>query len=281
MLRLRANGFEDSTLRTISYSLAKLDKLCDMSKPEQVKLAIANMNVKKSYKIKIVDAYNYYCETNEIQWKKPKYRAEEVIPLIPTTANVNKIISASTEKYATIFTILAETGLEGHELATTTRQHIDAEQGIISASGCKGHDPRSFKLKPTTASMLRVYLHKHNGERPFPESRFMSQIWTRTRNKLAKKLQDPQLKQIQMRHLRNYSGAQVYHRTKDPIRVKRHLGHKSLENTMRYLRGIRLDEEEEYTCRTASNVKEATELIEAGFEYMTEIDGLKLFRKRK
>jgi hypothetical protein len=36
---------------------------------------------------------------------------------------------------------------------------------------------------------------------------------------------------------------------------------------------------ENYVCETASAVKEATKLIEQGFEYICEIDGEKLFRK--
>ena len=239
------------------------------------------MKVADSYKANIAKAYNYLCITNGIEWTKPKYKAKEKIPLVPTTDNVNKIISASTKKYATIFTILAETGLEAHELASVSRSDIDIERGIINAKGCKGQAPRSLKLKTQTVAMLREYLYKHTAEKPFPESRFMSCVWTRTRNKLADKLQNPQLKQVKMRNLRNYSGAQLYNRTKDPIRVMRHLGHKKLETTMHYIRGITLNEEEEYTCRTASNEKEISELIEAGFEYVTEADGLKYFRKRK
>jgi hypothetical protein len=50
---------------------------------------------------------------------------------------------------------------------------------------------------------------------------------------------------------------------------------------MHYIRGITTGGEEEYTCKTAANVKEATDLIEHGFQYITEMDGLKLFRKRK
>jgi hypothetical protein len=34
-----------------------------------------------------------------------------------------------------------------------------------------------------------------------------------------------------------------------------------------------LTENDEWTCKTASNPKQVTELIEAGFEYVTEIDG--------
>jgi len=36
-----------------------------------------------------------------------------------------------------------------------------------------------------------------------------------------------------------------------------------------------------HTIRAIQIIKEATELIEAGFDYITEIDGTKPFRKRK
>lgn len=84
-----------------------------------------------------------------------------------------------------------------------------------------------------------------------------------------------------MKNLRNYSGAKLYHALKDPIAVMRHLRHKKLETTMHYIRAITIDAEEEWTCKTATNVKEATELIENGFQYVTEIDGIRIFRKRK
>jgi len=60
----------------------------------------------------------------------------------------------------------------------------------------------------------------------------------------------------------------------------RFLGHKNIKNTLRYVHLINFDKEE-YFCKAAGNVNEATALIEQGFEYVTEIDGVKLFRKRK
>ena len=36
-----------------------------------------------------------------------------------------------------------------------------------------------------------------------------------------------------------------------------------------------------YHAKTATNVKEDEELIAAGFEYVTERDGIKIYRKRK
>jgi hypothetical protein len=38
---------------------------------------------------------------------------------------------------------------------------------------------------------------------------------------------------------------------------------------------------EDYTCNIAKTIEEARALIEQGFEYVTEMDSVKLFRKRK
>jgi hypothetical protein len=109
----------------------------------------------------------------------------------------------------------------------------------------------------------------------------MGDVWRETRRRAMTKMCKPELDRIQLKSLRNYSGAQYYYKTQDPIGVMRHLRHKRLETTMHYLRGITTDGEQEWTCKTATNVKEATDLIEHGFQYVTEIDGTKLFKKRK
>jgi hypothetical protein len=67
--------------------------------------------------------------------------------------------------------------------------------------------------------------------------------------------------------------------------VKKILGHKSLLTTQRY---IELYTEiygdlkpEQYVCETASTVKEAKQLIEAGYEFVSDMDGVQLYRKVK
>jgi hypothetical protein len=59
------------------------------------------------------------------------------------------------------------------------------------------------------------------------------------------------------------------------------LGHKKINTTMFYTQLVTANDEEEFTCKVAHDIKEATALIEAGFQYVTEMDGLKLFKKRK
>jgi len=36
-----------------------------------------------------------------------------------------------------------------------------------------------------------------------------------------------------------------------------------------------------FVCKTARTVEEATALVDSGFDYVTDVDALKLFRKRK
>ena len=281
LINAKASGKSENTLTSISYSLKRMNRNVNLTNPEEVKTYIANLEVSNATKAKLCFTYNWFCQTNNIKWKKPRYRWERKIPLIPTTANIDRIISSSSKKYATIFTILKETGLEGHELATTSRQHIDSERGIINAQGCKGHNSRSIRLKEKTADMLRAYLDRYTSNKPFPDSRSMGEAWRKFRNRLAETLQDPQLKTIPLRNLRHYYATRLYDRTKDILLVKQRLGHKKIETTMFYTQLITFNEEEDYTCKTASNVKEATDLIENGFTYITEMEGLKLFRKRK
>jgi hypothetical protein len=38
---------------------------------------------------------------------------------------------------------------------------------------------------------------------------------------------------------------------------------------------------QDYTVKVATTIEESCKLLEVGFEFLTEIDGKKLFRKRK
>ena len=71
-----------------------------------------------------------------------------------------------------------------------------------------------------------------------------------------------------------------YHKTRDILHVKQLLGHRSIENNLIYTHLINF-EADEFTCRVAKTIKESKDLVEAGFDYVTDVDGAKLFRKRK
>jgi hypothetical protein len=58
------------------------------------------------------------------------------------------------------------------------------------------------------------------------------------------------------------------------------LGHKGIKNTLIYTHLVDF-KDNEYICKVAWTIEEAQKLIEAGFEYVCEIQNARLFRKRK
>ncbi len=277
LLSLKANGRTENTLKKTSYRLARLAKTTDLSNPEQVKTAIASMTTSNGDKDNYIKAYANLAKANQIQWKQPFYKVTRKIPMIPTHENLMKIISTC-KKYAPIFKTLMETGLMPYELSQVTQRDIDLERGILNARGFKTHYSRTFKLTQETTAMLKAYFTKYQ---TLPTSIRMQDTWAKSKNKLAEKLQDPTLKTIRLYDLRHYYATMLYDKTRDILLVKQQMGHHQIETTMIYTQLINFNEEQNYTCKTATNVKEATDLLEHGFEYIQDIDGIKIYRKRK
>jgi integrase len=274
---MKANGHAESTIKDTNILLTVLSRTADLTNPEEVKLTIANMKIQNASKENYAKAYTHLARKNQIQWKRPTYKTTRKIPIIPTRENIMKVISAS-KKYATIFKLLMETGLMPYELSHVEQKDTDLERGILNARGYKTHYSRTFKLTQETTAMLKMYFTKYT---KFPESPSMQEAWARTRNKIAKKLQDPTIKTIRLYDLRHYYATMLYDKTRDILLVKQQLGHHQIETTMIYTQLIHFNEEQNYTIKTATNIKEATELLEHGFEYIQEIDGIRLYRKRK
>lgn len=70
------------------------------------------------------------------------------------------------------------------------------------------------------------------------------------------------------------------HKTKDILHVMKVLGHKNISNALVYTYLVDFGDDE-YIVRVAHTIEEDKQLVEAGFEYGTERDGYKIYRKRK
>ena len=228
-------------------------------------------------------AYNSYAEINGLSWNLPHFRVEDKLPKIPTEEKINQIIVRARGKYVLVFSVLRDTGMRPIELERARVRDIDLDTGVITVRTAKGGLGRSLKVKAQTLAMLKEYLGKHSfglNDRPFPKRKKMTGRWVRLRNTVAAKLMDPTFRTIRLYDLRHFVGTMTYHRTKDILYTQRKLGHRNLKNTMRYVQLIDF-EHEEFTSAVAGTLQEARQLVEAGFEYVTEMDGAKIFRKRK
>jgi len=100
------------------------------------------------------------------------------------------------------------------------------------------------------------------------------------KQRTADKLQRPNLLRISLYSLRHYFGTMTYHRTKDILYTQRKMGHRNLKNTLIYTHLVNF-RSDEYTVRVGETIHEACKLLEAGFEYVCDMDDIKIFRKRK
>ena len=74
--------------------------------------------------------------------------------------------------------------------------------------------------------------------------------------------------------------AEEYFKTKDILHVKERLGHRSITSTLIYTHLVNF-ESDEYHTATSKSLRQDEELLKAGFEYVTDRDEIKIYRKRK
>jgi len=89
------------------------------------------------------------------------------------------------------------------------------------------------------------------------------------------------LLQINLKTFRHYKGSTLYAATKDLFHVKNVLGHVNIQNTIVYIHLLAEEPDDSFIVKVANDLTEFTRLIELGFEFVTDYDGLKVLRKRK
>jgi len=182
-------------------------------------------------------------------------------------------------------TLSKETGLRPVEVCNLKVKDIDLEQRIIYPTTAKHGSARALKISTSLTEMLRTHIDEHKLNQTAKLFKGNSDNYGKHyrlhRNKLAERLHKPELKNIRLYDFRHYFATTLYAKARDILFVKQQMGHKKIETTLVYTQLLDQNGDEEYTCKTATNIKEATSLIENGFEYITEIEGHKIFRKRK
>ena len=285
LINLKNNAKSDSTIKFVDKALTRISKYADLNNPQQVKRFIANLETADSYRRNLCFAYKQYCDYYQIQWEKPTYYQEPKTIRIPTTAQLDMLIANSRKIMAIKLTLSKETGLRPVELCNLKVRDIDLEQKTVYPTTAKHGSARALKISTSLQEMLRTHIDEHKlnpTDKLFKgDSSNYGKHYRLHRNKLAERLHKPELKAIRLYDFRHYFATRLYSKTRDILLVKQQMGHKKIETTLIYTQLLNTNEEEEYTCRATDKKEEVTALIENGFEYITELDGLKYFRKRK
>jgi integrase len=283
---MRSQGYKESTVCGSVATLKGLAKRVDLVNCESVKQYLANAPLSEGRKEKITDDLARFYKHENIHFDKPTYKRVSTLPFIPHEKEIDQLIAKLGKKTATYLQLLKETGIRAGEAWNLKWIDIDSEKSTVNIAPEKNSNPRQLKISSNLMSMLnqmpRKSEHVFHVEDVDPIKSLDNHrtAFEKQRRKAALSLQNPRLSKITFKALRHWRATSEYHRTKDILHVMHFLGHKNIKNTIIYTHLVNW-ETDDYTCKVASTVQEASNLIESGFEYVTDFDGQKLFRKRK
>jgi integrase/recombinase XerD len=229
-----------------------------------------------------VIVYGSFLKFNNLSWQPPKYKPTDKVPFVPTEADIDQLISGSGRVLSTFLQFLKETGARCGEAAQLKWSDIDFERKIPRITPEKGSRARILPISRKLMDMLNN--HPKQSDKIFATLYSLKSNFYKTRKSIAFKLQNPRLKEIGLHTFRHWKATTEYHKTRDILHVQQLLGHRDLRNTLIYInleKALFQNADEEFHVKVAQNLDEACKLLEVGFEYVTDLDGAKLFRKRK
>ncbi len=280
---IKRRGLAPSTITQRVYRLKRLVKEgATLTEPESVTTVLALSNWTESNKQVFIVTYKSFAKTFGLQWIPPKTRVARKLPFIPPEAEIDQLIAGCGPKTATFLQVLKDTAARGCEASKLRWTDIDDKSCTIRINNpVKGSLARMVKVSGKTIAMVLGL--PRNGEYIFnPKTDTLRKGFTKQRNRIARTLQNPRLKEIHLHTLRHWKATMEYHRTKDILYVKQLLGHRKLENTEIYTHLISFESDEWHVAH-AKNLDEEDKLLEAGFEYVrfSDADRVAIYRKRK
>jgi integrase len=275
-----------SSQRGYSQKIKFLNAHVNVDNPVETEKYILAIDGASKYKVTLLSAYLYYCKANNITWIPPRIKARSAPIIVPTEERIDKIIGVGMQKWVTVFGI-SKHGLRPDEVSKIVLRDIDLPRGLLSVRTSKMGAERTLKLKEYALYNLKTYIEREevtSQNKPlFPGARAMHVMWDRQRHRAYLNFRDPESLKIRLYDLRPWFATSEYLKKCDIFHVKYLLGHRDIKSTLIYMHVAQalVNNSEEYISRVARTIDEALKLIDAGFEYVTEMDGVKLFRKRK
>ena len=286
---LKKNGLEDPTIKSYRKILKILRKRgADLLDPESVKGKIAVQKWVPKRKNYAVGAYTHYLDMIGGKWNPPYFRETEKPIFIPRESEIDALISGTGLKTSVLLQCLKETAARIGEIQALNWIDVDFELKIIRITPEKGSRPRTIKVSETLMNRLGHVKKVNNTEDPkriFGKNyNSVYRNFNYQRKRIAKKLGNERLNRISFHTLRHWHATKLYHETKDIIFVQRRLGHRSINNTMKYIHLADVyfgNEEEEYITKVAETVEDAVPLIEQGYVEASDFNGVKIYKKPK
>ena len=283
LLYLKRQGYSEETLKFYNRVLRIFSEKTNLMDCEAVKDCLAKMAANETTKCNYSYALQAFYKFNKIIWESPKYKPEKSIPFIPTEQELDLLIANTSKMLSALLQLLKETGMRVGEALKLKWTDVDFENKTVRVKPEKGSLPRILSLSDTALAMVKRLKPRADGML-FGSRKNVATAFFKQRKRLAFKLNNPRLLQISFHTFRHWKGTMEYHKTRDILHVQRILGHRNIQNTLIYItveQALWQSQKDEFHVKTAKTVEEACKLVEVGFEYVCEVEGVKIFRKRK
>jgi integrase len=283
---MEKQGYKRYTIRGAVSSLKSIDRRTNLLDIQAVLGYLARIQVSEVRKENLSDFLDNFYRWKGLAFQKPRYKRVNKLPFIPTETEIDQLIGGVGRKTAAYLQLLKETGARAGEAYNIKWSDIDSERSIVNIVPEKGSNARQPKISGRLSAMLNALPHKWAYVFHSPEVDagialdHFRRVFDRQRMKTAEKLENPRIKQISFKTLRHYRATMFYHQTRDILATMQLLGHRNIRNTLVYTHLINW-ESDEFVSKVAKTVKEAQELVESGFDYVCDVEGYKVFRKRK
>lgn len=280
---LQKQGLEKSVSTYNAYLGVLKNAGANLQNPESVKEIIAQKQYwNPNTKALAIAAYTKFLKFLGRSWNPPKCERIEKLIRVPKEREIDALIAGSrSKKQATFLQLLKETGLRSGEAWSLEWKDIDFSNRTIPFDKPQKHGkPRMLKISPKLTAMLK----RLQGDSPkifTGKVEYFRQNYLKFRKRLANKLEEPNLRDVNLHKFRHYFGSKFLRKNNGNLALTAEkLGHRSILSTAKYIHSLNL-EVDEYEIATATPPEEAQEYAKAGYELFDTIKDVHVYRRPK
>jgi hypothetical protein len=283
MLWMLKNAYEQTTVKRVAKELRHLERYCNTSCPEEIKLYVAKKNCSNARKENLIESYAIAIKSLGLTWNQPFYQRYDKKHRAPKEALLDFMINHFRLELSLKLSMMKDLGTRPQELIWLTVKDIDLNTGMVSITGAKHTVGRDGKLKAKSIGLLRIYIEKKQlnaNNRLFNiTSDNFANDYRHYRNRLATDYNMPELKQICLYDFRRFKASKEYTLSKhNTFYVKQLLGHKDFRSIERYI-SVFDDSNVNWIPVICHNQAEIEQAIKDDCILVCQADGLTYFKK--
>jgi len=295
------NKLKLSTIYARRKALESINKVANLLDPRSnilntaaVTTYLVEPDLKRNRAYKLIQDLKSFYEWKGIQWLPCKVRRERSQPFLPRLVDIVLLINSITNRRLAVFLqLLKETGVRSGEAWMLSWDDIDFKSRLVSVKHPeKNSQPRILRISQRLVDMLNSLSRENNYvfHKPYDDEfktmkglESFRRLFERYRKRIAETHPESNVAKIHFHSFRTWRATMQYLKTRDLEAVMMLLGATNPIHARRYVclaQALCLREDDYVTAR-ATNADEAEELVREGFNFVTEIQSVQIFRKER